>query len=128
MRDTIYSEEFKKLISNLSEARKKFNNFILSHKINSIPNKRIISAFLKMENPMINENNMDFSDVIEFAKQNNHDSIIFKNIKDGNTNVDYYTLFKSNQIKLSNPFTYDDNNQLISLSNRFNSTNGDIRY
>jgi hypothetical protein len=128
LRDSKYAEEIKKLISNSSEARKKFNNFVRSHKINSIPNKRIISAFLKMENPMINENDMDFFDVIKFAKQNNHDSVIFKNIKDGHTNVDYYTLFESNQIKLSNPFTYDDNNQLISFSKRFDSTNGDIRY
>ena len=36
--------------------------------------------------------------------------------------------FDSNQIKSADPITYDDNGNVIPLSERFNSDNNDIRY
>lgn len=37
-------------------------------------------------------------------------------------------VFKPNQIKSANPFTFDDNGELIPLSRRFDFNNNDIRY
>lgn len=37
-------------------------------------------------------------------------------------------VFNPNQIKSANPFTFDDNGQLIPLSRRFDFNNNDIRY
>jgi hypothetical protein len=41
---------------------------------------------------------------------------------------DIYLAFKSEQIKSSDPITYDDNGNVIPLSERFNPENEDIRY
>ena len=40
----------------------------------------------------------------------------------------HYIVFKSSQIKQSDPVTYDDNGNVIPLSERFNAKNDDIRY
>jgi len=42
--------------------------------------------------------------------------------------VMHYTVFKEKQIKLADLVTYDDNKQVIPLSERFNENNIDIRY
>lgn len=48
---------------------------------------------------------------------------------DGVNNSDEeYIAFNSEQIKLADPVTYDDNGDVIPLSKRFDSTNPDIRY
>ena len=39
-----------------------------------------------------------------------------------------YVVFESNQIKSADPVTYDDNGNVIPLSERFNSSNNDIRF
>jgi hypothetical protein len=39
-----------------------------------------------------------------------------------------YAIFNSNDIKAAYPFTYDDNGELIPLSQRFDSSKDDIRY
>lgn len=39
-----------------------------------------------------------------------------------------YIVFNPEDMKLADPFTYDDNGNLIPLSERFNSSNPDIRY
>lgn len=41
---------------------------------------------------------------------------------------DIYLAFRSNQIKSADPVTYDDNGDVIPLSERFKSDNEDIRY
>ena len=38
------------------------------------------------------------------------------------------TIYKNNKIKLADPVTYDDNGEIIPLSQRFDSNNEDIRY
>ncbi len=48
---------------------------------------------------------------------------------DGVNNSDKeYIAFNSEQIKLADPVTYDDNGDVIPLSQRFNRENSDIRY
>jgi hypothetical protein len=49
--------------------------------------------------------------------------------KDGSgVQNDIYLAFNSNQIKSADPVTYDDDGNVIPLSERFNSENNDIRY
>ena len=60
-----------------------------------------------------------------------YDGVIFKNVNDSYTNrrvTDVYEVFEPEQIKSADPITYDDNGNIIPLSQRFNSANPDIRY
>jgi hypothetical protein len=73
-------------------------------------------------------------DVAEWAKDNGFDGVIFKNIKDngayGRTPAgDVYAFFRpESQVKSADPVTYDDNGNVIPLSERFNPKKSDIRY
>ena len=60
-----------------------------------------------------------------------YDGVIFKNVNDSYTNrrvTDVYEVFEPEQIKSADPVTYDDNGNVIPLSERFNTFNPDIRY
>lgn len=73
-------------------------------------------------------------DVAEWARDNGFDGVIFKNIKDngayGRTPAgDVYAFFRpESQVKSADPVTYDDNGNVIPLSERFKADNNDIRY
>lgn len=74
--------------------------------------------------------------IAQFAKQNGYDGVIFKNLEDnGGKNVtvtnatsDVYVVFDSAQVKSADPVTYDDDGNVIPLSERFNEDKEDIRY
>lgn len=72
-------------------------------------------------------------EVAEYAKENGYDGVILRDISDNgdfgsaDTN-DVYIVFSSNQIKSADPVTYDDNGNVIPLSQRFNQENEDIRW
>ena len=59
---------------------------------------------------------------------------MFKTVLDpssgGSENVyaDEWVFFNSNQVKSADPVTYDDDGNVIPLSQRFNMENPDIRY
>lgn len=58
-----------------------------------------------------------------------YDSVTIKNIKDGSsTKSDVYIVADPNRIKSADPVTYDDDGNVIPLSQRFNESNEDIRY
>ena len=64
-----------------------------------------------------------------FIAQNDYDSIIVEKDQDGeNRSTKSYIVFSSNQLKDASPITYDDNGEVISLSERFDSEKADIRY
>ena len=73
-------------------------------------------------------------DVAAYAKANGFDGVHFKNIIDvgGMANYvgesDVYTFFNPGDIKSADTFTYDDNMDLIPLSERFKREDDDIRY
>lgn len=73
-------------------------------------------------------------DVANWAKDNGYDGVIFKNIKDngqyGRTEpFDVYAFFNPQaQVKSADPVTYDEDGEVIPLSERFNRENPDIRY
>lgn len=102
---------------------------------------RVVNAFLKMENPLIVEDDgwgsaarqadIRNGDLKRWAKQGNHDGIIVRSmdeeIEDGVPDT-VFVVFDSEQIKSADPVTYDDNGNVIPLSERFDSSKGDIRY
>ena len=59
-----------------------------------------------------------------------YDGVIFKNVNDSYTyrNItDVYEVFEPEQVKSADPVTYDDNGNVIPLSQRFDSKETDIR-
>ena len=93
--------------------------------------KRTIEAFLNIENPASNgDYNIDASktnagrDERIRMQNEGYDGVI--NVEDGA--IYEYIAFSPNQIKSADPVTYDDNGNVIPLSERFNPEKEDIRY
>ena len=72
--------------------------------------------------------------IVNWAKEHGYTSVLFKTVLDpssgGSANVyaDEWVFFNSNQVKSADPVTYDDNGNIIPLSERFNPNEKDIRY
>lgn len=67
--------------------------------------------------------------LISLLKKIGYDGVVFTEPSSGNhSSFTAYMVFDENQIKIFSPITYDDNNQLIPLSERFDSSSDDIRY
>ena len=104
-----------------------------------------------MENPYIVDfennyyshkvNGMDINETVKFALKQGYDGVIAKNIKDPgdmgdkqyNTNntlvsATDYIVFSPAQIKSADPITYDNEGNIIPISQRFNFNSSDIRY
>ena len=72
----------------------------------------------------------------KYAKQHGYDGVIVKDVWDSGKSSkdvkaergDIYIAFDGNQIKSLNPVTYDNNGNVIPLSERFDSSKKDIRY
>lgn len=76
-------------------------------------------------------------EVSKYAKQAGYDGVIFKNLKDNggrNSNVsldtasDVYITFNPNNVKSADAITYDNDGEVIPLSERFDGNEDDIRY
>jgi hypothetical protein len=70
----------------------------------------------------------DTDAVVEWAKENGYTSVVFKNIYDYGDKSDVKVFYSSNQLKSADTVTYDDNGNVIPLSERFNPEDKDIRY
>ncbi len=65
----------------------------------------------------------------DFIAKNDYDGVIIENDQDGdNISTKSYIVFNSNQLKDAAPVTYDDAGNVIPLSARFDTEQGDIRY
>ena len=74
-------------------------------------------------------------DVALYAKENGYTGVIIRNIYDSGGQTGYYEpgdiyiFFEpASQVKSADTVTYDDNNEVIPLSERFNEENNDIRW
>ncbi|MBO7667771.1 MAG: hypothetical protein J6T26_04845 [Firmicutes bacterium] len=93
--------------------------------------ERIIDAYLRMENPLelsTREDPANYYDnhqsgILQMLHDMEHDGIIIRG-KD----ADMYVVMDSNQIKSADPVTYDDEGNVIPLSERFNPEQEDIRF
>lgn len=63
-----------------------------------------------------------------FLKKKGYDSIKYLNEYEGKENAYSYAVFDAEQIKSADPITYDNDGNVIPLSQRFNLDNKDIRY
>lgn len=70
----------------------------------------------------------DFEGIAEFLKSKGVDSIEYINQYEGPVDATSYLLLDPEQVKLADPVTYDDNGEVIPLSQRFDVDEGDIRY
>lgn len=88
----------------------------------------VMNVFLKINKPYITDwdsiKEKDGYDLQQILIEKGHDSVIIRDYQ----KPDYYVVFSPNQIKSSDPTTYDDSNQKIPLEERFNPSNPDIRY
>lgn len=63
------------------------------------------------------------------AKAQGYDGLVYVNEwEDSDSKSDSYVVFSPSQIKSADPVTYDDNGNVIPLSQRFNPENADIRF
>jgi hypothetical protein len=116
--------------------------FFTSSQKKALQHGQIRRFFLKMENP----NTIDGSKIevgkigvepgiyltdgkIDQLINSGHDGNIFLNAYDYSAGLHTeYVVFSSHQIKSADPVTYDDNGNVIPLSQRFDSSKDDIRY
>lgn len=107
----------------------------------------LYSVFLMLKKPLVIECNgqsynsisfdgqeMDTYEWAEYARKRRYDGVVFKNVRDGVGYGDLtapttdYVVFDSNRIKSADPVTYDNNGDIIPLSERFKVIQRDIRY
>jgi len=105
---------------------------------------KLYPLYLKMANPLVvdvagydYESHKQSKDaMMEFVEQANRegrDGIILHNVRDNNLrpeaeNSTVYMFRSSSQAKLADPVTYDDQGNIIPLSERFKPDNPDIRW
>lgn len=75
----------------------------------------------------------DTNDIAKRAKNDGYDSVIIRNVYDPGDNSydsmqDDIVIFTPSRIKSAEPFTFDDDGELIPLSQRFNPESDDIRF
>ena len=105
---------------------------------------KLYSLYLKLNNPLVvdvagydyashRENADAWMEYVEQAESNGNDGIILLNAMDNQLNTSarestVYMFRESSQVKSADPVTYDDDGNVIPLSERFNPKNSDIRY
>ena len=97
--------------------------------------QRIIKAYLKIQNPIeLDAKNLPkgiktHADILRYIKENGaeNDGLILKNAKD-QLLADNYVVQDPSQIKSADPATYDNEGNLIPLSQRFDTGRTDIRF
>lgn len=76
----------------------------------------------------------DTRDIAWAAKRHKYDSVLLKDVRDDGRKKDFgnptdiYIFFGESQVKSADLVTYDDQGEVIPLSERFNPENPDIRY
>ena len=105
-------------------------------------NKNLDEAQMHYVSVLKANNNLDIRaeymhttrEIARFAKERGYESVKFENIVDNggmgeSTGAgDVYAYFVPANLKSADPVTYDDNGNVIPLSERFNERNPDIRY
>jgi hypothetical protein len=98
---------------------------------------RVVDAYLRMINPLeVDAKGQHWTitspSALVKAKRDGNDGVIIRNVRDVPAGVpdqvaDVYVTFNPSQIKSADPVTYDDNGNVIPLSQRFNRQSEDIR-
>lgn len=103
-------------------------------------NGRVISAFLNIEKPnILSRESPDFDPAFQYGFNYHNEGAMAKLYNDGiidemfaerhkGLTGNQYVAFSPNQIKSADPVTYDDNGNVIPLSERFNPRKEDVRF
>ena len=93
------------------------------------------SAWNKLDGHKIGKSGyVSTKDVVRYAKEKGYDSVVFHDIaadsgySGGSSSSDVYAFFSENALKSADPVTYDDNGNVIPLSERFDIRKRDLRY
>ena len=91
---------------------------------------RRVTAYLKFDNPLIIGKGERASDYDLSKYDGIIDKHVYENIGQGgmDENTVHYVVLNPSNIKSSDPVTYDDNGNVIPLSERFNEKSKDIRH
>ena len=97
----------------------------------------VVRAMIRLNNPKVVDmkggvgDTIIMSKAVREAKAAGNDGVIFENVRDGMADSDNegisYAVFESSQIKSADPITYDDQGNVIPLSERFQTISPDIR-
>ena len=106
------------------------NPFIVNeHTKTGVPFYFNIPTPSEMKNSGITSETVSTEEIAHWARDNGYDGVIIDGIREG---ADVFTtdiiVFEANQIKSADPITYDDNGDIIPLSQRFNEDESDIRF
>lgn len=85
-------------------------------------------SWAALEVPEMGDGAHTTDNIARWAKENGYTSVIVRNVQDGGVNADDYIFFSAEQTKSADTVTYDDNGDVIPLSERFKRENADIRY
>lgn len=99
-------------------------------KAKGLGDKRVMPVYLRMDNPYVLTPS-EYSNIeATVGKIENLSAFVREEGYDGikSTLSHQYVVFDSEQVKSADPITYDDNGNVIPLSERFNSEQSDIRY
>ena len=77
--------------------------------------------------------NVGFTELLRLAKRDGYDSVTIRNTYDssngsGELSTVFAMFYPEKQVKSADPVTYDDDGNVIPLSQRFNAENPDMRY
>lgn len=89
------------------------------------------TAWSDSENDNIIEQSIDIDNLYPEAFKHGYDAVIVENVKEGvggGVAADVVLKDGGKQMKSADPITYDNDGNVIPLSERFNSKNNDIRY
>ena len=89
------------------------------------------TAWSDSENDYIIEQSIDIDNLYPEAFKHGYDAVIVENVKEGvggGVAADVVLKDGGKQMKSADPITYDNDGNVIPLSERFNSKNNDIRY
>lgn len=85
-------------------------------------------SWAALEVPEMGDGAHTTDNIARWAKENGYTSVIVRNVQDGGVTADDYIFFNVEQAKSADTVTYDDNGDVIPLSERFKRENADIRY
>jgi len=86
------------------------------------------AQFWAVKVPEIGDDYYSTDQICKWAYENGYTSVVMRNIYDYGDKADNYVFFNPTQLKSADPVTYDDDGNVIPLSERFNQENPDIRY
>ena len=118
----------------VEQSRQELNQFVMNNIIDTMPNRRVLRMYAKIDNPAEYDaegktpGDFALTPKIQKAIEGGNDGVIFRNLVDPVEPSTHYVVFESSQFKSADPVTYDEQGNIIPLSQRFDASRDDISY